>query len=125
MRSLAYNPNYALNAICPYFTMFPLEYPLRVLKKHRKDKPVVLDPFCGRGTTLFAARSLGLESWAAAGCIDTNLSFSSLLELYGTDVAQCRMPARRVVEALDVIEDIGPCLLATSVHLAGRPLGLH
>ena len=68
MRSLAYNPNYALNAICPYFTMFPLEYPLRVLKRHRKDRPVVLDPFCGRGTTLFAARSLGLESWG----IDTS-----------------------------------------------------
>jgi hypothetical protein len=63
MRSLAYNPNYALNAICPYFTMFPLEYPLRVLKGHRKDRPVVLDPFCGRGTTLFAARNLSFESW--------------------------------------------------------------
>jgi hypothetical protein len=63
MRPLAYNPNFALNAICPYFTMFPLEYPLRVLKKHRADTPVVFDPFCGRGTTLFAARSLGLKSW--------------------------------------------------------------
>ena len=43
--------------------MFPLEYPLRVLKKHKKDNPVVLDPFCGRGTTLFAARNFGLSSW--------------------------------------------------------------
>lgn len=43
--------------------MFPLEYPLRVLRKHLKDKPVVLDPFCGRGTTLFAARSLRLNAW--------------------------------------------------------------
>ena len=48
--------------------MFPLEYPLRVLKKHRASKPVVVDPFCGRGTTLFAARTLGLESWG----IDTS-----------------------------------------------------
>lgn len=61
-RSLAYEPRYALNAICPYFTMFPLEYPLRVLSKHKKDRPVVMDPFCGRGTTLFAARELGLVS---------------------------------------------------------------
>lgn len=30
--------------------------------------PVVVDPFCGRGTTLFAARTLGLESWG----IDTS-----------------------------------------------------
>jgi hypothetical protein len=59
-RSLAYEPRNALNAICPYFTMFPLEYPLRVLEKHRKNNPIVMDPFCGRGTTLFAARQLGL-----------------------------------------------------------------
>lgn len=43
--------------------MFPLEYPLRVLRKHRHHSPVVLDPFCGRGTTIYAARELGLASW--------------------------------------------------------------
>ena len=59
-RSLAYERENALNAICPYFTMFPLEYPLRVLESHKHDSPVVMDPFCGRGTTLFAARKLGL-----------------------------------------------------------------
>lgn len=61
-RSLAYERENALNAICPYFTMFPLEYPLGVLKKYLKDSPVVMDPFCGRGTTLFAARKLGLAA---------------------------------------------------------------
>lgn len=61
--ALAYSKENALNAICPYFTMFPLEYPLRVLKKHKKDNPVVLDPFCGRGTTLFAARNMGMSAW--------------------------------------------------------------
>lgn len=61
-RSLAYEPRNALNAICPYFTMFPLEYPLRVLRAHRKDRTIVMDPFCGRGTTLFAARQLGLAA---------------------------------------------------------------
>ncbi|MCH8551978.1 MAG: site-specific DNA-methyltransferase [Natronospirillum sp.] len=66
--ALAYSKENALNAICPYFTMFPLEFPLQVIKKHMKDRPVVLDPFCGRGTTLFAARNLGLESWG----IDTS-----------------------------------------------------
>ena len=28
-RLMSYEPRYALNAICPYFTMFPLEYPMR------------------------------------------------------------------------------------------------
>jgi hypothetical protein len=60
---LSYDPKHALNAICPYFTMFPLEYPMRVLKKHKPNNPVVFDPFCGRGTTIYAARDLGLKSW--------------------------------------------------------------
>ncbi|MCT0224376.1 transposase [Synechococcus sp. CS-1328] len=44
--------------------------------------------------------------WAAAGSVDTDLSFLSLLELYGTEIAERRMPTRRVVEALDVIEHV-------------------
>ena len=61
--ALAYQREYALNAICPYYTMFPLEFPLRILNKHRRAAPVVLDPFCGRGTTLYAARKHGLASY--------------------------------------------------------------
>src|SRR5215213_3055587 len=61
--ALAYNKDYAFNAICPYYTMFPLEFPLGIIRKHRARNPVVLDPFCGRGTTLYAARRLGLTSF--------------------------------------------------------------
>lgn len=52
----------ALNAICPYFTMFPLEFPRRILARHARTGQRVLDPFCGRGTTNFAARLAGLET---------------------------------------------------------------
>jgi hypothetical protein len=51
----------SLNAVCPYYTMFPLDFPLRVLRRSG-PRQWVLDPFCGRGTTLFAARLLGLPS---------------------------------------------------------------
>ena len=51
-----------LNAICPYFTMFPLDFPLGILEGQATNDECVLDPFCGRGTTNFAARLLGLES---------------------------------------------------------------
>src|SRR3954467_9935143 len=52
----------ALNGICPYFTMFPLEFPLRILRRRAAPGEWVLDPFCGRGTTNYAARLLGLPS---------------------------------------------------------------
>ena len=48
-----------LNTVCPYFTMFPLDFPLRILRQADIGDRV-LDPFCGRGTTLFAARQVGL-----------------------------------------------------------------
>jgi len=53
---------YALNAVCPYYTMYPLDFPLRVLKEHGKAGDWVIDPFCGRGTTNFAARLLAMPS---------------------------------------------------------------
>ena len=42
--------------------MYPLDFPLRILTKTARPKEWVLDPFCGRGTTNFAARLLGLPS---------------------------------------------------------------
>jgi hypothetical protein len=55
------DPLYRLNVICPYFTMFPLSFPVRILRR-ASPRDWVLEPFCGRGTTLFAARLLGLAS---------------------------------------------------------------
>jgi hypothetical protein len=55
------DPVLRINAVCPYYTMFPLRFPFSRL--HRAtERQRVLDPFCGRGTTNFAARLRGLES---------------------------------------------------------------
>lgn len=56
MTSLATHP---LNTVAPYYTMFRPEFPLGALQG---ASGWVLDPFCGRGTTNFAARLLGLPS---------------------------------------------------------------
>lgn len=62
MTDLLHHEHVALNGICPYFTMFPLNFPLNILKQRAREGDIVLDPFCGRGTTNFAARLVGLNS---------------------------------------------------------------
>lgn len=42
--------------------MFPLDFPLAVLGKDASANQWVLDPFCGRGTTNYASRILGMPS---------------------------------------------------------------
>jgi SAM-dependent methyltransferase len=59
----AVEPSTTLNAVCPYYTMFPLEFPISVMRKFRQKRLRVLDPFCGRGTTIFAARLRGHEAY--------------------------------------------------------------
>jgi hypothetical protein len=59
---MMYQSQYRLNAICPYFTMFPLDFPLGILQKRSEKEDIVLDPFCGRGTTNYASRISGLFS---------------------------------------------------------------
>jgi DNA modification methylase len=52
----------ALNRVCPYYTMYPLEFPFGELKEHGQREDWVIDPFCGRGTTNYAARLLQMSS---------------------------------------------------------------
>ena len=59
---LSDDARHALNAICPYFTMFPLEFPTGILARRGRGATLVLDPFCGRGTTLYAARRRGARA---------------------------------------------------------------
>jgi DNA methylase len=56
------NIDTSLNGICAYFTMFPLAFPYSVLLRRASKEDCVMDPFCGRGTTNFASRILGLPS---------------------------------------------------------------
>jgi S-adenosyl-l-methionine hydroxide adenosyltransferase/DNA methylase len=43
--------------------MFPLQFPLAVIRRSECVRELVLDPFCGRGTTNFAARLLGIPTF--------------------------------------------------------------
>jgi len=43
--------------------MFPLSFPISVLRRFRGNRLRVADPFCGRGTTIFAARLQGHQAF--------------------------------------------------------------
>jgi hypothetical protein len=102
----------------------------------RDERPVWMNGWCLREEGFEVALPFDLllqprlvvprqpADWAAAGSMDTDLSFLSLLELYRTDVSERRVPARRVVEPLDVVEHVCPRLFTRPVHLSRRALGL-
>ncbi len=81
-----------LHTICPYYTMFPLKFPFEALKD-ADDGDWVLDPFCGRGTTTFAARLRGLPSVG----IDSNPVAAA--------VAAAKLVAPRLRDVIAIAED--------------------
>ena len=88
-----------LNAICPYFTMFPLDFPLGILKKHVRPNVCVLDPFCGRGTTNFAARLVGLPS-IGVDCNAVAIA-ATRAKLINVDPEEVVDEAQAIVEAVE------------------------
>lgn len=88
--------------------MFPLDFPMRVLSKADKRRVWVLDPFCGRGTTNFAARmtrmpSVGIDSSPVAVAI-----------------AQSKLASTSAVAVLDCAKEI---LLSFRPGCVPVPLG--
>ncbi len=58
--------------------------------------------------------------------MDTKLGYMRLpLEVHGAEIAQRRVPACRVVEALDIIEHVRLRVIARSICLPADPFGLH
>src|ERR1700687_3503419 len=83
------------HAICPYFAMFPESFVRRNVLAWSKRDDVILDPFSGRGTTVFESLLNGRH---AIGC-DTN------------PVAVCLSKAKadsprldEVIERIDALE---------------------
>jgi len=80
-------PSAALNAVCPYYTMFPLEFPISVMGEFKKRELRVLDPFCGRGTTIFAARLKGHQAYGIdSSPIAIAIARAKLAETVDSDV---------------------------------------
>ncbi len=80
--------------------MFPLAFPLRILRRYAKRNQTVLDPFCGRGTTNFAARLEGLSSLG----VDSSPVAAAITE---AKLAQVGIP-EILSEARDILSAIKP-----------------
>lgn len=53
------------HALCPYFAMFPESFVETWIDRLTKPGDLVLDPFCGRGTTPFQALLMGRKAVAS------------------------------------------------------------
>lgn len=53
------------HALCPYFAMFPETFVERWVGELTRPGEVVLDPFCGRGTTPFQSLLMGRQALAS------------------------------------------------------------
>jgi hypothetical protein len=95
----------ALNAVCPYFTMFPLAFPYGILREGASPDDCVLDPFCGRGTTNYAARLLTLPSIG----VDSNGVAIAIAEakLVNTTPGAVVEEAKRILEGVPVDIPVG------------------
>ena len=92
-------PLLRLNGLAPYYTMFPLSFPFEALANSKAGE-WVLDPFCGRGTTILAARLRGLPSVG----VDSNPVAGAIA---AAKLAQVR-PYEVIALARDILADIHP-----------------
>jgi DNA methylase len=46
----------------PYYAMFPLDFAFKVIEKYSKEGDFVIDPFAGRGSSIYAGSVLGRAS---------------------------------------------------------------
>lgn len=85
------SPELRLHTVAPYYTMFPLDFPFDILSEANSGE-WVLDPFCGRGTTNFAARLRGLPSVGVdASVVAASIARAKLVSVKPEEiVAECR-----------------------------------
>ncbi len=98
------NERHRFHSICPYFAMFPEAFVRRNLLAWSKRDDVILDPFSGRGTTIFESLLNGRKG---IGC-DTN------------PVAVCLSKAKADPPTLDDVNERLDVLERSSRRFSGK-----
>ena len=104
------NDRHRFHSICPYFAMFPESFVRRNLFAWSKRDDVILDPFSGRGTTLFESllngrRALGCDTNPVAFCLSKAKAdppkLADVLERITTLERACRRFTSKAPETKD------------------------
>lgn len=105
----------------PYYAMFPVEFARAVIERYCPAEGAVLDPFCGRGTAPFVAKTLGREAmgidlnpvaWIYSTVKTAPFRTSTILNMRVTNLA-------RAVTAKDMIAETEFQKLAWSPAVLG------
>jgi hypothetical protein len=88
---------FVTHSIHPYPAKFPSYLPKKLIRKYANQGDIILDPFCGSGTTLLEARLAGLDSIG----VDVNGLATLLSKVKSTPLSDLVFD-----EALKIINDI-------------------
>jgi hypothetical protein len=88
------------HSICPYFAMFPEAFVRRYVLAWTKRGDVVLDPFSGRGTTVFESlvngrKGIGCDINPVAACLSKAKTNPPSLPLINDRLSELQRKARR------------------------------
>jgi len=91
----------------PYYAMFPMEFSLKTVQRYCPENGCVLDPFAGRGTSIFAA--------AASGRSGTGIEVHPAGWLYGR-VKLNPAPREGILSRLVEIAELGDLVRVETVQ---------
>jgi site-specific DNA-methyltransferase (cytosine-N4-specific) len=92
--------SYLTHSLHPYPAKFPPQLPQRILAEFSSKGDLVLDPFCGSGTTLVEARLLGVNSVG----VDINALSCLLSKVKATPLSEAQL--NRFSRIADSIADV-------------------
>jgi DNA modification methylase len=108
------------HSLCPYFAMFPEEFVQRHLAWSKPDD-LVLDPFCGRGTTIFESllrgrNAIGCDTNPVAVCVSRAKADPPKLRAVLERIAELETRSKRALRITAPTEFFRWCFHAETFH---------
>src|SRR5882672_9014961 len=104
------NERHRFHYLCPYFAMFPKTFVRRNVLAWSKRDDVILDPFSGRGTTVFESllngrKGVGCDTNPVAVCLSKAKSDPPTLEELRKRIDALGLKSGRFTSRADEVDD--------------------